>query len=53
MCQLGPTSRGKASVGTVGQVEANGCGGLSGAFVISVHQSDSAAIRCSQVAAGR
>lgn len=53
MCQLGSTSGGQTGAGTSRQVEAYGCRGFLGAAVLSLHESNSEALRCGPTTAGR
>lgn len=52
MCQLGPTTGGKASTGATGKVEAHGCGRLSRTSVITLHQPNGSALCCRPASAG-
>ena len=53
VCELGSAPGGQAGSGAAGEVEADGCGGLSGAAVLPVHQPDGQTLRCGAPAAGR
>ena len=53
VCELGSASGGEAGPGAAGEVEADGCGGLPGAAVLTVHQPHSQTLRCGTPAASR
>lgn len=53
VCELGSAPGGQAGSGAAGEVEADGCGGLTGAAVLPVHQPDGQTLRCGAPAAGR
>lgn len=52
MRELGPAPRGQAGPGASREVEADGCGGLPGAAVVTVHQPHGQTLRRGAATAG-
>ena len=53
VCELGSAPGGQAGSGAADEVEAHGCGGLSGAAVLTVHKPHGQTLRRGTPPAGR